>query len=146
MELNKTLKCFVAKDYRTNISPKKNRSPRKQRKPLPDKIVNILDSSSDEDNEYPTQQETKKEEGTKRKSNEKQPEQDTNSNTSRQHQRPKRRPDWYGQNLMVPKIEGSEGEAQTNEPQLVEAIQEELEAIPNVEELTQQENDVWVNN
>ena len=45
-------------------------------KPVPDKNVDILDSSSVEDNENPTQQE--KEEGTERKSNEKQAEQDTN--------------------------------------------------------------------
>ena len=102
--------------------------------------MDILDTSSDENNE-PTQQETKKRESTKRKSNEKQAVQDTNSNTLRQSQQPKRRSDWYGQNIMVSKIEEPEGEAQTNESQLNEAIQEELEAIPNIEEMTQQEID-----
>ena len=47
---------------------------------------------------------------------------------------------------MVSKIEEPEGEAQTNEPQLNETIQEELEAIPNFEEMTQQQSDEWVNN
>ena len=42
---------------------------------------------------------------------------------------------------MVSKIEEPEGGAQTNESQLNEAIQEELEAIPNIEEMTQQEID-----
>ena len=47
---------------------------------------------------------------------------------------------------MVSKIEESEGEAQTNEPQLDEAIREVLEAIRNFEEMTQQEIDEWVSN
>ena len=151
MELNKPLKFFAAKDYK-NIPPKKNRSPRKQTKPkksltkLPDKTADILGSSSDEDNKI-IQQETKKEDNTDENKNNKQDEQDTKSNTSRQSQRPKRRPDWYGQNIMVSNTEEPEGElSQTNEPQLNKEIQEELEAIPNFEEMTQQEIDEWVNN
>ena len=151
MELNKQLTFFAAKDDK-NIPPKKTRSPRKETKPKksltkhPDKTVDILDSSSEEDNEI-MQQERKKEDKTDENTNNTQDEQDTNSNTSRQSQRPKRRPDWYGQNIMVSKIEEPEGEVpQTNEPQLNEEIQEELEANPNFEEMTQQEIDEWVNN
>ena len=33
MELNKPIKIFAAKDYKTNAQPKQNRSPRKQLKP-----------------------------------------------------------------------------------------------------------------
>ena len=89
----------------------------------------------------------KKEDSTEENKNNKQEEQDTNSNTSRHSQRPKRRPDWYGQNIMVSKIEEPEGEvSQTNEPQLKKEIQEELEAIPIFAEMTQQEIDEWVNN
>ena len=93
------------------------------------------------------QQETKKEDNTEGNTNNKQDEQDKNGNTSRQSQRPKRRTDWYDQNIMVSKSEEPEGEVpQTNEPQLNEEIQEELEAIPNFEEMTQQEIDECVNN
>ena len=48
---------------------------------------------------------------------------------------------------MVSKIDEPEGEvSQTNESQLNKEIQEELEAIPNSEEMTQQEIDEWINN
>ena len=46
---------------------------------------------------------------------------------------------------MVSKVEEPEGQvSQTNESQLNKEIQEELEAIPNFEEMTQQEIDEWV--
>ena len=66
MELKKRLKFFAAKDYETRIAPKQNRSPRKQIKPrnslagLLD-TVDILDSSSDEDNKNKQQKRTKEE-------------------------------------------------------------------------------------
>ena len=66
MEFNKPLEIFAAKDYKTRIPPKQNRSPKKQIKPrkslagFPDKNVDIIDSSSDEDNKN-IQKETTKE-------------------------------------------------------------------------------------
>ena len=145
MELNKPLKFFAAKYYK-NIPPKKNRSLRKQTKPKksltkrPGKTADILDSSSDEDNEIMQQETIQKKTKTTNKTNKTQ--------IATHHIKANDQNDgWYGQNIMVSKIEEPEKEvSQTNEPQLNEEIQEELEDIPNFEEMTQQEFDEWVNN
>ena len=76
---------------------------------------------------------------------EKQSPPDTSSSVSRQSQRTKRKPIWFGQNVMVTKVDEKHSEdkntAQTNQD-----IERELEVIPNFEEMTQEEIDHWVNN
>ena len=71
---------------------------------------------------------------------------ETNSNTSaRQSQRSKRKPNWYGQNYMVTKVDAKEGE-NASRSQINKEIGRELEVIPNFEAMTQEEIDHWVNN
>ena len=67
MEFNKPLEIFAAKDYKTRnptktkpLSKKKQIKPRKSLAGFPDKNVDIIDSSSDEDNKN-IQKETTKE-------------------------------------------------------------------------------------
>ena len=80
------------------------------------------------------------------KTTEKQAELETCSSTSRQNQQPKRRPGWYGQNVMISKIEERVGEAQNSESQTEKQIRQGLKAILNFEAMTQKEIDECVNN
>ena len=76
---------------------------------------------------------------------EKQEQPETSSNNSRQSQRTKRKPNWFGQNVMVTKIDTKDNEDKNNAHTNKE-IEQELEAIPDFEAMTQEEIDHWVNN
>ena len=156
MELNKPLKAFIKKrekqtETRTK-SPRKQARPRKSLAGLPEKKSEqkqneIIDSYDEEENtmwkETTTKQDTtnKSEETTE----EKQEQPETRSNNSRQSQRTKRKPNWFGQNVMVTKIDTTDHEDKNNAQTNME-IEQELEAFPNFEAMTQEEIDHWVNN
>ena len=154
MELNKPLKTFIKKKEDKNTTPK-TKSPRKQAKPKkslaglpernnPPETTEQIESSSDEEEEQTLWQETaiKQNTGT---TEEKQSPPDTRSNVSRQSQRTKRKPNWFGQNVMVTKVDEKDSEDK-NAAQTDRDIERELEEIPNFEEMTQEEIDYWVNN
>ena len=123
MELNKPLKAFAEKkeekqtETRTK-SPRKQVRPRKSLARLPERKTNpeineAIDSSSDEEEntmwqETTTKQDTAdKTEGT---IEEQQNTPETSSNISMQSQRTKRKPNWFGQNVMVTKVDAKDGE------------------------------------
>ena len=75
---------------------------------------------------------------------EKQSPPDTSSSVSRQSQRTKRKPNWFGQNVMVTKVDEKDSEDK-NTAKTKQDIERELEDIPNFE-MTQEEIDHRVNN
>ena len=157
MELNKPLKAFIKrKEKQTETrtkSPRKQARPRKSLAGLPEKKSEqkqneILDSSSDEEENTMWQETTTKQDTTNKPeetTEEKQEQPETSSNNSRQSQRTKRKPNWFGQNVMVTKIDTKDNEDKNN-AQTNKEIEQELEAIPDFEAMTQEEIDHWVNN
>ena len=157
MELNKPLKAFIKrKEKQTETrtkSPRKQARPRKSLAGLPEKKSEqkqneILDSSSDEEENTMWQETTTKQDTTNKPeetTEEKQEQPETSSNNSRQSQRTKRKPNWFGQNVMVTKIDTKDNENKNN-AQTNKEIEQELEAIPDFEAMTQEEIDHWVNN
>ena len=154
MELNKPLKTFIKKKEDKNTT-QKTKSPRKQAKPKkllaglpernnPPETTEQIESSSDEEEEQTLWQETAIKQNTET-TEEKQSPPDTSSNVSRQSQRTKRKPNWFGQNVMVTKVDEKDSEDK-NAAQTDRDIERELEEIPNFEEMTQEEIDYWVNN
>ena len=132
MELNKSLKYFAANDYKKKEKPKSQRSPRKQQRPrkslpvLSERKIEEpepLESSSDEEtnpqNEQPGQS-TPKTETNKPSTSKDQP------TSLRQSQK---KPNWYGQNIMVSKVEKGEKEfkEQAQSETKSEQIRRELE-------------------
>ena len=125
MELNKPLKAFIKrKEKQTETrtkSPRKQARPRKLLAGLPEKKSEqkqneILDSSSDEEENTMWQETTTKQDTTNKPeetTEEKQEQPETSSNNSRQSQRTKRKPNWFGQNVMVTKIDTKDNENKT---------------------------------
>ena len=147
MELNKPLKYFIKKKEEKQVEPKL-KSPRKQTKPnksLAGLPIKHQPEEIPENNSSDEEINTAWQEKTNNEGNNQKPDPETTSTTSRQSQRSKRKPDWYGQNIMVSKLDEKEGEkasgSQTNEE-----IEIELKAIPNFEAMTQKEIDHWVKN
>ena len=153
MELNKPLKFFAGTDYKQKYKQKSQRSPRKQQKPrksmsgLPEKNskeIEELENSSDEETnpqpENPGPSTPKIEE-------KEQPTLQEQNNPARQSQRPKKKPNWYGQNVMVSKIEGEEKESKDKADETnSEQMRREIEEMPNFLEMTQEEIEDWINN
>ena len=73
---------------------------------------------------------------------------DNQPSTSRQSQRLKKKPNRYGQIIMVSKVEEEEKGMEEAAPRETksEEIGKELEAIPNFLEVTQEEINDWINN
>ena len=157
MELNKPLKAF-AKNKEEKQATTKTKSLRKQARPRkslagqPEKtdpeINEAIESSSDEEENTTWQETTTKQDtadNTMKNTEEQQNSPETSSNISRQSQRTKRKPTWFGQNVMVTKIDAKDSEDK-NAMQTDREIERKLEAIPNFEAMTQEEIDHWVNN
>ena len=107
-----------------------------------------IDSSSDEENDTLCQETANKQETadkTKVTEGEQKHTPETSSKTSRQSQRSKRKPNWYGQNTMVTKVDAKEGENASGS-QINKEIGRELEVLPIFKAMRQEEIDHWVNN
>ena len=154
MELNKPLKTFIKKKEDKTTKPK-TKSTRKQTRPKkslaglperknPPETTELIERSSDEEEEKTMWEETTTKQNAET-TEEKQSPPDTCSNVSRQSQRTKRKPNWFGQNVMVTKVD-EEGNENKNAARTDREIERELEEIPNFEEMTQEEIDNWVNN
>ena len=68
--------------------------------------------------------------------------------SSRRSQRSKKKPNWYGQDVMVSKVEEGEKvyKEQAQSETKSERIRRKLEEMPNFLEMSQEEIEEWINN
>ena len=110
--------------------------------------VDPLQLSSDEGTEAETHREENNNETKEKNRRSEEPTTSKSEQTpSRLSQRTKKRPNWYGQNVMVQKVdEGEKGQSDTerSETKTEEELRRELEAIPNFLEMTPEEIHNWI--
>ena len=132
-------------------STSEHRSPRKQAKPcrslagLPEKQRENIEILDEEEPEPENKQNNKNEREENKPTTSTPKNMDT---TTRSSQRTKKKPNWYGQNVMVQKVEKQpEGEEDDDksETKTEEDLRRELEAIPNFLEMTPGEIQNWIN-
>ena len=110
--------------------------------------MNLFDQSSDEEETQKQHEEIQieKEEKTTRQD---EPTTSKNEQTpTRLSQRIKKKSNWYGQNVMIHKLEEDEKEksdTEKSETKTEEDLRRELEAIPNFLEMTPEEIQNWIN-